>query len=330
MSSALFLGRLNRLAQAYPPALRQEIAHRIRVDSSDIETDQWRNSLDALKEVSVLFSTWGMPVLDEEFLACAPNLRAVFYAAGTVKGFVRPETYRRGILVSSAWEANAIPVSEYTTAATLLSLKRFWSYSNMTGRDRIFRQACPVPGAYHSKVGIVSLGAIGRLVARRLGSFDLELLAHDPFVDASVAGDLGVQLVELTTIFSVCDVVTLHAPLLPQTENLIGGALIESMKEGATLINTSRGAIIDEAELCEVLARRPDLTAILDVTHPEPPAPDSPLYSLPNIWLTPHIAGSMDGEISRMGRWMTDEFMRYVDNLPLKHLVTPEMLERMA
>lgn len=88
--------------------------------------------------------------------------------------------------------------------------------------------------------------------------------------------------------------------------------------------------MINEPELCEALAERPDLTAILDVTHPEPPPPDSPLFGLPNVIVTPHIAGSMNGEITRMGRWMVDEFLRYLEVHPLKHVVSRAMLERMA
>lgn len=315
---------------AYPGDLRSEILSHCDVLCEDIGSEQWKSQTGPLGRADIIFATWGMPKLDEEFLEAAPNLKAVFYAAGSVKGFATPQSYERGVLISSAWAANAVPVAEYSVATILLSLKRFWSYARMAKEARTADRSLTVAGAYRSKVGLVSLGAIGKLVARRLGSYELNLLAHDPFADPEIAEDLGVSLLSLEELFAVSDVVSLHTPWLPETEGLINGRLVSSMKQGATLINTSRGAVINEPELCKVLASRKDLTAILDVTLPEPPAKDSPFYSLPNVILTPHIAGSMDGEISRMGHWMVEEYSRYRQGQPLKHTVSPEMLERMA
>jgi len=330
MNNAVFLGLLDYLPRAFPPPLREQLSGRARILGADIDGTNWRASAGLLSQAEVVFSTWGMPVMDADFLACARNLRSVFYAAGSVKGFATPEAYERGINISSAWAANAIPVAEYTVATVLLSLKRFWHFCQSTRETKSFRKERPVPGGYRTKVGLVSLGAVGKLVARKLGGFELDLLAHDPFADPEGAQELGVSLVTLEDLFARCDVVSLHTPWLPETENLVNGRLLRSMKEGATLVNTSRGAVINEPELCEVLAERPDLTAILDVTYPEPPPPESPLYTLSNVLLTPHIAGSMGGEIARMGRWMTDEYFRFLDGLPLKHSVSRGMLAKMA
>lgn len=329
MTNAVFLGSLQHLTLAFPPGLREEIGHRVTAPP-DIEGSEWRDSAEALAKTEVIFSTWGMPKLDEEFLAATPALRAVFYAAGSVKGFATPESYERGIVISSAWAANAVPVAEYTLGTILLSLKQFWSHTRLVKETKSFPRPLPVAGAYRSKIGLVSLGAVGKLVARKLANFEFDVLAYDPFIAPEAAQELGLSLVALEELFASCDVVSLHTPWLPETENLIGCKLVNAMKSGATLINTSRGAVINEAELCEVLVKRPDLTAILDVTHPEPPVPTSPLYVLPNVHLTPHIAGSMAGEIARMGRWMTDEFFRFLKNDPLKHSVSSEMLRSMA
>lgn len=330
MYQCVFLGMKSMLGLAYPGDLRTEISNQCHVLCDDIEGDEWQTHADALSRADIIFATWGMPALDCNFLEMAPNLKAVFYAAGTVKGFATPQSYERDVLISSAWAANAVPVAEYSVATILLSLKRFWSYARLAKETRLCERPLAVAGAYRSKVGLVSLGAIGKLVAKHLGSYELNLLAHDPFADPEIARDLAVSLVSLEEIFAVSDVVSLHTPWLPETEGLINGRLVSSMKQGATLINTSRGAVINEPELCAVLAERPDLTAILDVTWPEPPAKDSPFYTLPNVILTPHIAGSMDGEISRMGRYMVEEFSRYAQGQPLKHSVSPEMLKRMA
>ncbi len=323
----LFLGLPVYLARVFPPALRDEISGVATVLGETAA--EHVATFDGLDRTEIILSTWGMPVLDAGLLDRMPSLRAVFYAAGSVKSFATPEVFRRGIIISSAAGANAIPVAEFSAATILLALKRVFPQMRAIRERHAFRRM-PMPGAYKTRVGLVSLGVIGQLTARKLRSFDVEVLACDPFATKEAAADLGVRLVGLPEIFSRCDVVSIHTPHLPETEGMIGADLIASMKEGATLLNTSRGAVIDEPALCRILESRPDLTAILDVTHPEPPAPDSPLLRLPNVFLTPHIAGSMDGEIERMGRWMLDEFARYLEGRPLHHRVTQEMLRTMA
>jgi phosphoglycerate dehydrogenase-like enzyme len=141
---------------------------------------------------------------------------------------------------------------------------------------------------------------------------------------------LGVRGVELAELFRISDVVSLHMPLLPETRGMVTGAFIDSMRPGATLINTARGAIVREAELVSVLERRPDLQAVLDVTDPEPASPGSPLVRLPNVVLTPHIAGAIGLERRRLGRGMVEELRRYVRGEPLRWELTREQVERMA
>jgi len=125
-------------------------------------------------------------------------------------------------------------------------------------------------------------------------------------------------------------VVSLHTPWLPETVGMVTGAHLRSMKTDATFINTARGAIVREAEMIAALQERPDLTAVLDVTYPEPPEAGSPLYTLPNVILTPHIAGSMGRECQRMGRLMVDEFERYRAGEPLRWAISQEQAAVMA
>jgi len=328
--NALLIGMPHYLPQAYPEALRAEICTKVRLFPDAISGADWKNHTAALAEVDMLFATWGMPKLDAEFLAAAPRLKAVFYAAGSVKGFATPESYKRGIQISSAWQANAIPVAEYSHATILLGLKGFWSSQRLARAGKFSHQHSPMAGAFHSNVGLVSLGAIGRLVAGHLAKNEIHILAYDPFATPAAAASLGVTLVSLEELFAKSHVVSIHTPWLPETEKMINGPLLRSMPESATLINTSRGAVIDEADLCEVLAERLDITAILDVTHPEPPLQDSPLRTMENVILPPHIAGSLGGEIARMGYWMKDELDLYLEGKPLQHGVSEDMLARMA
>lgn len=316
----------------YGERLLTEISHRVRLLSErPLTKAEVAADPSCLAEVEVIFSGWGAPVMDEAFLAAAPKLRAVFYGAGSIRGFATDAFWMRGIEVTSAYAMNAVPVSEYTLAAILFSLKNAWRYVLGTKREGKAIERATCAGAYGSKVGLISLGMIGRLVRERLRPFDVEVLAYDPFVTREQAAALGVEMVSLEEVFKQCDVVSLHTPWLKETERMITGAHFRSMKKGATFINTARGAVVCEDELIEVMTERADLTALLDVTYPdEPPVPGSPLYSLPNVVLTPHIAGSMDLECRRMGQLMIEEFDRWSRGDGLKWGLTKEKAATLA
>lgn len=315
----------------YSAELRKRIAMDVEmIDAPLIESENWRQHREHLKQAEVIFSGWGMAKIDEEFLAAAPNLKLVLYGAGSVRGFYTPEMVARGVRLCSAWQANAVPVAEFTYANIIFALKRVFPVVDIMRKSRVWEKPFALPGAFGTTVGLVSLGAIGRMVARYLSAHDVKVVAYDPFADPVYAKELGVDLVDLKTVFAKSDVVSIHAPLLDSTRGMIGGDLLASMREGASLINTARGQLIREDELAAVFAKRSDLSAYLDVVAEEPLAKDSPLWDLPNVYLTPHIAGSMDNECQRMGWYMFDELHRYLRGETLKYEVTPEIYERMA
>jgi len=300
------------------------ISRRVRLLAKPMTKDEALRRPDLLARADVIFSGWGAPKMDAAFLATAARLKAVFYGAGTIRYFTSDTFWERNIVVSSAYAMNAVPVAEYTLATILLSLKNYWFHAVEIKRLGRFTDRVPCAGAYGSKVGLISLGMIGRRVRERLRSFDLQVLAYDPYVTPNEADRLGVELVSLEEIFSRCDVVSLHTPWLKETEGMIQGRHFELMKPRATFINTARGAVVRETEMCEVLQRRPDLTALLDVVWPEPPAQGSPLFSLPNVILTPHIAGSRDRECRRMGSLMIEEFDRWSRGEELQWAISEE------
>lgn len=278
-----------------------------------------------LADVEVLFTGWGCPRLDARILAAAPRLRAVFFAGGTIRYWVSEAVWERDLVVVSASTANAIPVAEFTLAAILLSLKRTWHYlgqHKVTGAYPL--PQLTAPGAYRSTVGLIALGAVGRLVRERLRPFDLEVLAFDPHADSAMGAALGVTLVGLDELFRHSDVVSMHAPHLPTTEGMITGAHLEVMRPGATFINTARGQIVREDEMARVFRARTDLTAVLDVLAQEPPPPDHPLIGLPNIFITPHIAGSLGRECLRMGALVLDQYRKWLRGEPLDARLTRE------
>ena len=284
----------------------------------------------ALADIELLFSGWGAPKIDEAFLAATPKLKVIFYGGGSIRGMISEAMWDRGVRICSAWRINAIPVAEYTLAQIILALKLTWHYARLLPRERSWEHSLPIPGAFGATVGIISLGEIGRGVCERLKQLDVKVIAYDPFATAADAEALGVELVPLDDIFTRADVVSLHAPNLKATQGMITGAHLASMKAYATFINTARGAIVCEDDMIDTLRERPDLVAILDVTCPEPPADDSPLWEMANVVLAPHIAGSMGSECARMGWTMVAELKHYLAGEPFEHEITRELAQTLA
>jgi phosphoglycerate dehydrogenase-like enzyme len=212
----------------------------------------------------------------------------------------------------------------------LFSLKHGWHFIRATREARTFppRNQPSIPGAYGSTVGLVSMGVSARTLRKLLNSFDVSVIAYDPFLSPAEAKALNVRLLPLDQLFRQSDVVSIHTPLLPETRGLITGHHIAAMKNGATFINTARGDVVRQTELVDVVTARSDLQVILDVTSPEPPAPDCALFDLPNVIITPHIAGSLDRECRRMGHVMVEELRRFVAGQPLLWSISPELAAR--
>ena len=286
---------------------------------------------DILDDLEVIFSTWGMPALTEEQIARLSSLEAVFYAAGSVKGFARP-FLEAGVTVTSAWAANAIPVAEFALAQILLSCKGY--FRNMAACRSPERHAegdLPQgPGIYNVTVAIIGAGQVGRKLIELLRPFRLDVLVVDPYLSEKEVEALGVERVSLEEAFRRAYVVSNHLPNLPHLEGILHGALFEQLPLGATFINTGRGAQVVEGELVAVLGQRPDLTALLDVTDPEPPPSDSPLYKLPNVHLSSHIAGSVNNEVGRLADYAIAAFKEWHSGQVPRYRVTLDMLRTMA
>ncbi len=321
---ALYILNKEAFSLIYGAAEQSEIARLVDV----IAPPQTANSIldrpDLLNEVEVIFSGWGAPLMDQVFLEKAPNLKAVFYGSGSVRHFVTDAFWDREIVLCNAYAANAVPVSEFTLASILLSLKLAWRCAAANRGAASMPDRLDIPGVYGTTVGLISLGMIGRLVRDRLRPFNINVVAFDPFLSRESAAELDVELLSLPELFGRSDVVSLHAPLLQETTGMVKREHFAAMKRNATFINTARGAIVDEPGLIEVLRERPDLHAVLDVTFPEPPEKSSLLYSLPNVTLTPHIAGSVNSECRRMGRYMVEELRHYLKKEPLQWRLSKE------
>lgn len=277
------------------------------------------SNADALDEIELLITGWSVQSIDQAFLDRLPRLRLVLHAAGSMRLIGSAALWESGIPVVSAIDENARPTAEFAAAEIVYALKRGWQSARELARTRRwFPPSDHVPGLGGSTVGLVSLGRVGRLVAERLSLIGgIRILAHDPFVDPAEFAGTGIELVTLDELFARSHVVSLHTPLTESTRHLVTESLLRSMLHGATLINTARGGVIDEAALIRVLRERDDLFAALDVTEEEPPPFDSPLHFLDNVMLTPHIAGSAGAERTLLADAVLDQLERFLAGEPI-------------
>ena len=320
-----------RLAEVYGRGRRTRLSKLTDLSAEVVDADGLAQGSEELATLQVIFSTWGMPRLSVDHLDRLSSLEAVFYAAGSVKGWA-PSLLDRGVLVVSGWAANAVPVAEFSLAQILLSCKGYFRNTRECGSPvaRIDSRPFRGRGVFGETVGIIGVGMVGRALCQLLRPFELEVIVCDPYLEEEEAAALGVESVSMEDVFQRSYVIGNHLPNLPSLRGVLNAALFSRMRENATFINTGRGAQVVEADLIETLGERPDLTALLDVTFPEPPPADSELYRLPNVQLSSHIAGSMNDEVVRMADFMIEEFIAWEAGKPLRYQVTRKLLERMA
>lgn len=331
MKIALLGSSQQQFSKVYTPEVLKKLGEygelSPRINKQNIEEYK-----EFLKGCEIAFSTWGMPQFTKEEIAeYMPDLKAVFYSAGTVQYFARP-FLESGIKVYSAFAANAVPVAEYTFAQITLAAKGYFQaakyYRLLPARSLAFTNSST--GNFGCKVGLVGLGAIGKMVAERLKALDVEVYACDPFVPEETAKELGVTLVDMETLFRECDVISNHLANKPELENVFNYRLFKLMKKHSTFINTGRGAQVAEYSLALSLLLHPSRTFVADVLKKEVFPYINPLFWVPNAILTPHIAGSTGKEPQRMAYYMMEEMESFLAGTPTRYEVTLEALERMA
>ncbi len=331
MKKAAFFGeRQERLDYVYAQGRREQVSNLVNLYPHRVDLSTFDEHVKNLQDLEVIFTTWGMSQLQNEHLDQLPNLKIVFYGAGSVQSFARP-FLNRNIKVCSAWRANAVPVAEYTLAQILLANKGY--YRNIRDcQTHKGRTSNPFKGRgnFGATVALLGAGAIGSILINLLKPFHLNIIVFDPFLPDKRAQELGVQKVSLEEAFQKGDIVSNHLANNAQTKGMLHGVHFSKMQNHTTFINTGRGATVVEADLISELQKRPTLTALLDVTLPEPPEQDSPFYTLPNVYLTSHIAGSLNDEVVRMADYMIEEFHRYEKGDPLQHEVTLDIIDTMA
>jgi phosphoglycerate dehydrogenase-like enzyme len=317
----------------YPPELRarlEELGEVVLLPTPDyLLADQSR---ELIGRAEAIVTAWFSPQVDKAVLEAAPSLKAVVHSGGSVKPVATKDCYDHGVVISSQAWANAYPVAEYSTAMIVLSAKGVFRAQRMY---RSGRTAFDVPtelsgyGAYRRQVGLIGASTIGRQVLGLLQHYDLDIVVSDPTLKAEQAADLGARLLSLDELLAGSAVVSLHAPLLPSTVGMIGARELALISDGATFINTARGALVDQDALVAELATG-RFDAVLDVTDPEVPSPESALWGLPNLVLTPHVAGAAGTELFRLGASAVDEVARVLRGEPLLHGVPADRYDALA
>jgi phosphoglycerate dehydrogenase-like enzyme len=329
--AALFYNYASAIeGEVFGQGRRERIAALAELYPHVVHAENFAQHAHHLSEIEVIFSTWGMMNFTAAERAALPKLKAVFYAAGNVKAFA-PSLIDNDIVLVSAWAINAIPPAEMCLSQILLSLRGYFrtvrQYRELKSFDakKYWR-----PGVMNETVGLIGLGYIGTLLRRKLGDYPLRVIAHDPFLTAERAAELDVTPASLEELFATSYIVSNHIPDLPSTRGVLDKKLFASLRDGATFINTGRGAQVVEADLIAVLKARPDVTALLDVTWPEPPPPDSELWRLPNVVVSPHIGGTTGCEVVRLADCVIDEFEAWLAGRPLRYQVTPKIFRTMG
>ncbi len=322
---------MNRLFLADDPEkLYQCYSQEHRKDSLVLSSDAFFQQEAGFPQVEYLFSTWGMPPFTEaQIFQYLPNLKAVFFAGGSVKYFADP-FFLCGVRVFGGWQANALSVAEFLTGQILLANKGYFQLHRryqQGGYDNAKDYCRHFPSNHRPKVGFLGFGAVTRATLGLLYPFSFDLYVHSDFITAGEAQEWGVSQVDLPELFETCHTISNNLASVPGNIHKINEKILSKMGDYTTFINTGRGSQVNMEDLTQVLQKKPTCTALLDVTDPVEPLPAGhPLFDLPNVFITPHIAGSMSNELLRLGGSMISEYQTLIQGGTPSQEITRDML----
>jgi phosphoglycerate dehydrogenase-like enzyme len=321
---------LGAIGKIFDVPRRERIARNAQLVPVELTPRNFAAHRKEAAHIEALFATWGIPaelLTPDQF----PRLRVIFYAAGSIKSFARP-LLERGVQITTAKMANAVCVAQFCLGQIVLGAKGYFRNTRQCRQPATASSSTAFFGAglYGETVALLGLGAVARELVLLLRPFQVRILAVDPYLTPIEAEKLGVKIATMEQAFAQAYVVSNHLPDLPALKGVLNRALFASMRRDATFLNTGRGAQVNEADLIEIFQLRADLTALLDVTAPEPPIADSPLYALPNVQLSSHLAGAMNDDLHRLGDCVIDEFERYALGQPLLYTESLQNLDRIA
>ena len=283
-----------------------------------------------VKDADVIVTSWGNQPIDEKYLPLCPNLKLLIHAAGSVKPVVSKPLWDKGVRVTASASVLSMGVSETALGFTIAASKNFFNLNTNIHGGGWDEGKQDIRELYDLTVGVVSGGWAGRHYIELLQMFDVDILLYDPFISDEKAAAMGAKKVDFETLLKESDIISIHAPQIPETYHMFNADTLKLMKKDAVLINTARGTIIDEKALYDHMKAGNLKYACLDVTDPEPPAADNPLRTLPNCIMTPHLAGLANNGLRKIGQHVCEELESFLAENKLSTEVTEEMLARMA
>ncbi len=283
-----------------------------------------------LARSDVMLTCWGSRKLTPEDLPERDSPLLVAHSAGSVRGIVPREMLARGVRLTQSASAIAFAVAQYTVGLIILALRQGVARSAALRAGARYEGAFPYQDLEGLTVGLVGLSQVGRRVPPLLLPFGCHLLAYDPYWKSEDARHLGVSLTaDLDELVARSDVLSLHTPVTPETENLLDARRIALLRPGAVLVNTARAQLVDQNALF-ARALAGEIQAYLDVTTPEPLPPTHDGWSSPNIFITPHIAGPTKQSLRRVAHHALGEIERFLTGQPLATEVTLERYDILA
>lgn len=251
----------------------------------------------------------------------APRLAVIGRAGVGVDNIDVPAATERGVYVVNAPLGNIVAAAEHAIALAL-ALMRNIPEADRSVRAGEWKRAKLMGHELRGKtLGLIGIGRVGSLVARRAAAFEMKVIAHDPFATEAGARAAGAELVELDALFARADVISLHTPLTEKTRGLINATTLAQMKPTTVIVNASRGEVVDAQALAAALAAGTIAGAALDVFSGEPLAADSPLRGAPRTVLTPHIAGSTTEAQVNVAIDVVKQILDILDGKPARHAV---------
>ena len=287
--------------------------------------------LEMLPGAAAVITSWGSPQITEEHVAAADELQIVGHAAGSVKTRLAPAGHERGIVLLSAADVIAESVAEYTLWAMLSGQRNLLRYERVMKQERGWKSADEHFGhsLYAKKIGVVSASMVGRRVIGLLKPFGCDVMVYDPYLSDEDARLLDVRPVTLKELFAAADIISVHAPITPETRRMITRAHFESIRDGALFVHTARTWVLDQEALTAELQKN-RFNAFIDVFEPEPLPADHPLRDLDNVFLSPHVSGHTSESRLRLVEEIARDIQRFFNDQPLRLAVPYEKLSIMA
>lgn len=288
------------------------------VDQFDVHPEP-KNSQDAIMELLPKASALvirSATTVTAELLEKAPNLKLVIRAGEGTDNIDKKACEAKGVKVANTPGANNNSAAEHAIALMMTVLRNTALANQTMHAGRWDKNKFTGIELSNKKVGIVGFGRIGQIVAKRLQGFEPEVLFFDPFIEKSEL-PYAKKAKDLKEVFSTCDIISLHTPLMDKTKGMVNEELLNAMQPHSVLINASRGGIVDETALLKVLKDGKIRAAGFDVFATEPLEENSPLRGLENITLTPHLGASTEEAQLRVGEMAVHQLKEYLlnDNL---------------